>query len=243
MKLNKKKVLVTSLAVSLIAILSFGTIAWFNATDDITNTFKIADSNNDNEPDFDVEVFETKEGVEVDAKEYIDILPNEVLDKNPTVRNTGDYDMYTRVVVTLSDAATWIAASEKYSLAANDLEILEKMIDLNAKWVRYEEPVYNPTANTLTYVYYYADVVEGVQGTGTDKTTEALFTKVTIPYQLQSEDMNYGVDKGFTIDVKADAIQSDNIISDTTTIENSEAYTAFSIADWTAGSAYPEPTP
>ena len=44
MKMNKKKVLVTALAVSLIAILSLGTVACFNAKDEITNTFKVADS-------------------------------------------------------------------------------------------------------------------------------------------------------------------------------------------------------
>ena len=249
MKLNKKKVLTASLAISLVAILSFGTIAWFNATsEEVTNKFMIADSDGNNEPDFSVELFETKEGVEVTGKEYIDILPNATLDKNPTVRNTGDYDMYTRVVVTLSDAQAWIDASFKYDLVSNsDVQgsqdtILEEMIDLNSKWERYNAPVYNSTADTLTYVYYYVDVLEGVKGTtqSEDKITEALFTKVTIPYQLQKEDMNYGSDKGFTITVKAEAVQSDNIIQDTT-IVNSKAYTAFDVANWDELGNYPQP--
>lgn len=248
MKLNKKKVLTASLAVSLVAILSFGTIAWFNATsEEVTNKFMIADSDGNNVPDFSVELFETKEGTEVTAKEYIDILPNAALEKDPTVRNTGDYDMYTRVVVTLSDAQAWIDASAKYGIADEDSEILDKMIDLNSNWKRYTEPKHNQTENTLTYVYYYegaqGGVLEGVKGTekSEDKKTEPLFTKVTIPYQLQMDDMNYGSDKGFTITVKAEAVQSENIIKDTTPIEHSKAYTAFKEANWPELGSYPQP--
>ena len=47
MKLNKKKVVVSALAVSLVAILSFGTIAWFSAEDTIENKFHFADSDDD----------------------------------------------------------------------------------------------------------------------------------------------------------------------------------------------------
>ena len=254
MKMNKKKVLTASLAVSLVAILSFGTIAWFNATsEEVTNKFMIADSDGNNVPDFSVELFETQDGAEVTGQEYIDILPNAALDKNPTVRNTGDYDMYTRVVVTLSDAKAWIDASFKYDIvnsqsgARSQDAILDEMIDRNSNWKRYTDPVYNDTADTLTYVYYYegaeGGVLEGVKGTtkSEDKTTEPLFTKVTIPYQLQMDDMNYGNDKGFTITLKAEAVQSENIIKDTTTIEHSKAYTAFKEANWPELGSYPQP--
>ena len=44
MKMTKKKVFVTALAICLVAILSMGSLAWFNASDTITNKFKIADS-------------------------------------------------------------------------------------------------------------------------------------------------------------------------------------------------------
>ena len=60
MKLTKKKVFVAALAVCLIAILSLGTLAWFNASDDITNKFLIADSDGDGTPDFSVEVWENE---------------------------------------------------------------------------------------------------------------------------------------------------------------------------------------
>ena len=59
MKMTKKKVFVTALAVCLVAILSMGSLAWFSAQDSVTNNFHIADSA-DNNPDdiFSVDVYE-----------------------------------------------------------------------------------------------------------------------------------------------------------------------------------------
>lgn len=234
--MNKKKVFVVALAVCLVAILSLSSLAWFNASDSVTNEFKVADSDDpDTLPDFSVDVFETDEDGEKlpGGKEYENVLPGAKLAKDPTVENTGNYDMYTRVIVTLSDAKTWIDASAKYDLAADDNYVLESMIDLNTTdWYRYDAPVYDAAADTLTYVYYYNGVVEA------GKTTSALFTAVTIPTALQAEDMDYGTDGTFTIDVKADAIQSENIIPEGTALTKIAAWHAFDNAGWAAGSAY-----
>ena len=233
--MNKKKVFILALAVCLIAILSMSTLAWFNANDSVKNDFMFDDTNNDGTPDFMVNIFETGEDANIGGKEYLHVAPGAVLDKDPTVKNEGDYAMYTRVIVTLDNASTWIAISDKYSLVENDNLILEEMVDINANWTRFELPVYNTTADTLTYVYYYNDSVDA------DDTTASLFTKVTIPTAPQQDDMIFDDDM-FSITVKADAIQSDNIITATTTlVNNSEAYTAFSIANWDAGSEYPQP--
>lgn len=233
--MSKKKVFALALAVCLIAILSMSTLAWFNATDDVTNEFKFDDTDNDGTPDFKVVLFETEDGEEVDHKEYTHVSPGAVLAKDPTVRNTGDYAMYTRMVVTLTNATAWKNMSEKYSIAEDDLCILEEMVEIHANWQRFDNPVYDATADTLTYVYYHNGIVEkGVQ-------TAPLFTQVTIPTAPQQEDMRF-VDDKFAISIKADAIQSDNIIPAGTTIVGNEAYTAFSKANWAAGQEYPEPT-
>ena len=52
MKLTKKKVLVLSAAVCVLAILSMSTLAWFNASDSAINNFKFDDSDHDGTPDF-----------------------------------------------------------------------------------------------------------------------------------------------------------------------------------------------
>lgn len=233
MKNAKKKVFFVAIAVCLIAILSMGTLAWFNANDAVTNTFKFDDTNADGTPDFVIDVFETKDGQEVQGKEYFDIMPNAVLEKDPTVRNDGDYSMYTRVIVTLSDANAWMRAAVKYDILTDATKdtVLETMIDLNSKWVRFDNAKYDSNADTLTYVYYYNETV------ASGDESESVFTKVTIPYQLQTEDMAFG-DDAFTIDVSGDAIQSDNITVDDDATNGNKAYDAFSFVNWTAGTPY-----
>lgn len=235
--MNKKKVFIAALAVCLIAILSMSTLAWFNATDSVKNDFMFDDTDGDGTPDFKVDIFETDEnGDPVGGKEYNDVTPGSVLAKDPTVKNTGDYAMYTRVVVTLSNAQAWLNASAKYDLTGENADntILEEMVEIHANWKRFDAPVYNETANTLTYVYYHEGIVEsGVQ-------TAPVFTQVTIPTALQQEDMRY-VDDMFSITAKADAIQSANIIPEGAEIVGNHAYTAFSKANWGAGNEYPNP--
>lgn len=222
--MSKKKLFSLSVVVIMIAILSFSSLAWFNDTDAVKNEFKIADSDGDNTPDFSVDVFEHDEtGKEVEELTFEKITPNAQLAKDPSVRNTGDYSMYTRLVVTLSDAKTWMDASAKYDLTGSedDNVIFEKLVDIHANWVRYDLPVYDATADTLTYVYYYNDVL------APDAVSYPLFTKVTIPHQLQQADMNYGADDTFTMDIRADAIQSDNIVNPDSTLAANDAYKAF----------------
>lgn len=235
--MNKKKVFALALAVCMIAILSMSTLAWFNDSEEIKNDFMFDDTDKDGTVDFKVNLFETKGTDEVDGKTYVKVTPNAKLAKDPTVRNEGDYDMYTRVVVTISDAAAWLTASANYNLTGNndDLTILEKMINLHADWVRFGNPVQDTNADTITYVYYYAHkVLPGA-------VSAPVFTEVTIPWQLQTKDLNFG-DKAFSITVKADAIQADNIIPENPIADGNDAYKAFYYANWAAGNTYqPDP--
>ena len=58
MKLTKKKVFVAALALSLIAIISVGTLAWFQATDEVTNYFQVSTDDETQKPDFKLDLFE-----------------------------------------------------------------------------------------------------------------------------------------------------------------------------------------
>jgi predicted ribosomally synthesized peptide with SipW-like signal peptide len=235
--MNKKKVFALALAVCMIAILSMSTLAWFNDSEEIKNDFMFDDTDKDGTVDFKVNLFEMNGTTEVNGKTYAKVTPNAKLAKDPTVKNEGDYAMYTRVVVTISDADAWLKASGKYDLPGNDndLTILEKMIDLNADWVRFDNPVRNVDADTVTYVYYYAHkVVPGA-------VSAPVFTEVTIPWQLQTKDPIVS-GKEFSITVKADAIQADNIIPENPIAAGNDAYKAFYYANWAAGNTYqPEP--
>ena len=205
MKLNKKKVLVTALALSLVAILSAGTIAWFSDEDEVTNKFFIADSS-DTDPDdiFSVDVWEeNKAGSTSNGIVYRDILPGDELVKKARVENTGHYDQYVRVIVEISDAEAWINAVGDDFVVENCFKGFEA-----DKWTDISKSVDN---DTLTYVLYYNGIL---------KSGEVLevFDEVLIPTSLTQEQAA-AFKGGFTIDVKAQAVQTENV--------GSNAYEAF----------------
>lgn len=237
MKMSKKKVLVVALVICLIAILSVGTLAWFNYTDDITNKFMVA-TDEDGEPDFSLEIWETEndgdDTVDADANEenpngdgdptktwegntYEEILPGSVLDKDPTVENTGVYDQWLRVMVTFDNYDVIKADCEKYNLSTD----LRTWLDISDDFTA-DDAATIETADTVTYVFYYNErLAEGE--------TATLFTEVTIPGEFGIDDMAY--DEGtFTVVVKADAVQADNT-GDT-------AQEAFTFVGWEAGTDY-----
>ena len=207
MKMTKKKVFVAALAVCLVAILSMGTLAWFNASDNITNKFLIADSDQDGTPDFAVDVWENDPDSsdptvkDQDGVEYKGIAPGDVLAKNPTVENTGDYDQWIRVYVTFDEWAKINEACANQGVS-NDLR---SWLNVNnglqtPAWTAVGDGVVD--GDTVTYVYYYNYKL-------TPDQTAVLFTNVTIPGAFEQADMQY-VSGDFSITVKAEALQADN---------------------------------
>jgi predicted ribosomally synthesized peptide with SipW-like signal peptide len=210
MKLNKKKVFVAALAVCLVAIISMGTLAWFSDSDFVKNDFMITDSTVTN-PDevFSVDIYETKVdadgNVVTDANgkpettdagnTYDNIAPGDVLTKDPTVKNTGTYNQWVRVKVTLTNAENWLALFQKYNLTLNDLFT---NIDSDA-WVGVED--YTITGGAMTFTYYLKDQLAPNQ-------TVTLFDKVTIPEIFDQTDI-YAV-KEFALTFVAEADQVEN---------------------------------
>lgn len=200
-KNRKKKILIAAVALGFVAIMALGSMAYFTSRDEVTNTFMVAsfDPDNPDEPDdlFSIEVFETDPdtGEEIDEYTYKNIAPADVLHKDPTVRNTGAYSQYVRVQVTLSNASAWLAADEKYGI---DLP-LWTVLDV---WESAGDYVYDEEADTLVWTYYLSYALDPGE-------TQVLFTTVTIPSQLRTEDMEEAL-ANFQITVTADAIQSAN---------------------------------
>ena len=214
MKMNKKKVFVIALAVCLIAILSAGTLAWFNASDDITNKFLIADSDGDGTPDFSVEVWENENDGDDTAdadgdgdnkithagNEYANIAPGDELAKNPTVENTGDYDQWIRVFVTFDEWSTIKAACERTQLASGS--DLRAWLNILPGWTAGDDAETVIANNQITYVYYLNNKL-------VKDDTATLFTTITIPAAFEQEDMRF-VSGDFSVTVKAEAIQAAN---------------------------------
>ena len=222
MKLNKKKVVVVSLALCLIAILSFGTLAWFNASDEVTNTFMVADSTDDPDELFSVDIYETaveEDGVtakdddddgEADVTDsgntYDNIVPGKLYSKDPTVENTGKYTQWVRVKVTISDAAEWNTL-----FTDKGLELLDvfKGYDDTA-WSRTQAaPEFDTNANTVTYVFYLNNKLEPGQ-----KVT--LFTGVQFPGE-EFDQNDFATVPEFTMNFVAEAIQAEG--TGTTAVE------------------------
>ena len=204
MKLTKKKVFVTALAICLIAIISMGTLAWFSAQDEVTNKFMIADSDDDT-PDeiFSVDVWEnTPDGEkDQDGYEYTDILPGDTLKKEARVENTGYYDQYVRVTVTISDAQAWI---EALGADFNVADVFDGFVaaDWNHIWNNMNGATTIP--ENFVYVMYYKNIVKPGDVIN-------VFNNVKIPTSLTREEaVAFG--GNFDITVKAEAVQTENVV-------------------------------
>ena len=206
--MNKKKLFALAMVVCMLAILSFSTLAWFSDADEVKNIFQVATSDDANDPDdiFSVDVWEydDKDGdglVDDDEKDqdgivYNNILPGGRYHKEPHVENTGSYNQWIRVKVTVSCASVF-----QNRLGANyDLSKIFEGHDETA-WTRGEITA-DTTADTLTYVYYLNYRLEA----GKDAT---LFNTVVMPIELTQDDMA-AMGGAFSINVVAEAVQGEN---------------------------------
>lgn len=208
MKLTKKKVFVVALVVSLIAILSLGSLAWFNASDSVENKFMITDSETNPDDVFSVDVYETlvdENGDPVapvqktDSNTYDDIAPGDVLTKDPTVENTGKYDQWIRLNVTLTNAENWMSVLKYFNITT--LETIFQGYDAGI-WQSEgnDTPVLNADGS-VTFTYYLKDKL-------TPGETATLFTAVKIPEQITQDEIVYINE--FNLKIVAEALQADN---------------------------------
>ena len=211
MKGTKKKVLLASLAVCLLALLSARTLAWFTDSKEVVNEFKIATSEDTEKDDiFSVDVWEnTPEGdKDQDGYVYEDILPGDVLKKEANVENTGYYDQYIRVTVTVSDAAAWQSALNTTKVPK--LEDIVNGWDRNANiWVDNSSEIVD---DKIVYTMYYNGILQGDMESIYDnhKSVVTVFTEVKIPQSLTVEQA-VAFKNNFAISVKAEAVQTENL--------------------------------
>ena len=202
MKLTKKKILVAALAVGLIATVSLGSIAWFSDTDKVENKFYIASSDDDNPDDiFSVDVWEnTPDGdSDPDGFEYSDIQPGDILKKEANVENTGHYDQYVRVKITVTDAAAWMAVLDKTAGTVRLADIVDGYE--SGKWEHGSCEV--TSDDKLVFTIYLKDVL-------TSGNSVEVFKNVKIPADMTTEQAA-AFDNEFGVDVVADAVQTQNV--------------------------------
>lgn len=202
--MNKKKVFIVALAVCLVAIVSLGTLAWFTDEDSITNNFYVAGSEDENPDDiFSVDVWEgtDPDNPDQDGIEYNDILPGDTLEKVAHVKNTGSYDQYIRVKITVSDAKVWQDAYE-----ANIVPVTE-FVNVNL------DDYYGITSSVDTqndeFVYYlYYNNILPEEDANEDV---VIFTEAYICKYLDRDQAVAMTKDGFAINVTADAVQAEHV--------------------------------
>lgn len=217
--MSKKKLFSLALVVIMIAILSFGTLAWFSDSDSVKNDFMIADSDDDTADEiFSVDVWEnTPDGdKDQDGHEYKDVLPGDVLKKEVKVENTGYYDQYIRVTVTVSDAAAWMAALNTNG-AIPDLGQIVDGLDMADTW--YSVDAAKVVDDNIIYTLYYRNILLGdIQNANDDVSFNAdvvtLFTAVKVPASMTVAQAE-AFQNNFNITVKAEAVQTENLGIDT----------------------------
>ena len=253
---TKKNLFAGALAVCLVSILSFSTLAWFNASESVTNKFMVATSGSGTgtgggsteEKIFSVDLWEYIGDEDINSDPTVDatdkdhdgitfenILPGVVYAKVPVVENTGSYDQYVRVVVTLSNATKWTQVLNRYSIT--DLGGI--FLGFNDDWKRAETFTddhndSDVTNDEISYVYYLSKKL-------TPGEKEVFFTDVKLPEQLTQADMAELVDASgkvqFDITLRADAIQTEGLGDAVTNAPNDfkAAKNAFDKVSWPAG--------
>jgi len=191
----KKRVITVALVLCMVAIIGFGSLAYFQTGKDLTNYFAVAGIIDPEDPDeiidpndlFSIRLDEINMNTQTgfgdrteEGNTYTGILPGDTLTKDPTVTNTGKYDAWVRVKVEVSDFAAWKAACEKHGIT--DLAAIFNGHDAKA-WSRGQaDEVLDTENDTYTFVYYYNDkVAPGGKVT--------LFQSVTIPAEFDIDDM------------------------------------------------------
>lgn len=234
MKMTKKKVFVVALALSLVAIVSMGTLAWFTDFDEVDNEFLIAGSENGDPDDiFSVEVWEDKDGDgqpddditgDDEGLVYEDILPGDKLAKKVFVKNTGSYEQYIRVIVVVSNAAEWRSVLGVASDVIPELSAIVGGLD-TAKW-NPAYKMYDAANNNFWYSLYY-------NGTLPAETNNEIcvFESVKVPESMTREQAAE-FKGGFEIAVVAQAVQTDNV--------GGNAPAAFTTVNLSAHDAYEE---
>ncbi|MBR5570970.1 MAG: SipW-dependent-type signal peptide-containing protein [Oscillospiraceae bacterium] len=197
MKLNKKKILVLALALSLLALISAGTLAWFTDSDSVTNNFHVATSTQEPDDIFSVTLLENVDtngdGIADKAETgyiYEDIYPGAQLVKEPFVTNTGSYDQYIRVLVTI------------------DADYDALVGDLTGTYLGYDDTLWTAagktvSGNKVTYTYYLNAILA-------PNASQTLFTHVEIPANLKQTDFATISAGDFQMIIEAQAVQADN---------------------------------
>jgi len=159
--MSKRKIMMLALCVSMIAILAVGgTLAYFTADDEATNTFTVGNVS----IDLTEEAWDEEGGGKEQAKES---YPGEALPKDPTVTNDGANPCFVRIAITGWDALINAELSEE-NIAYRTNYVVGA---LGENWVEHTDGF-----------FYYTKVLE------VEESTSALFDHIVMPTDMINGD-------------------------------------------------------
>ena len=148
-------------------------------------------------------------GFEAEAV-YEEILPGQILDKNPYFTNTGIHPQYLRAIVTVTEADILkVAMIPKGSDVSQWYDVKMFLPGTDAKWSL--DYTYHTNKDTFVFVYNYTEVLEA------GATTTQLFDDVVIPTELTKEQA--AAMDNFQISIVGQVIQSEHLADVTTAKE------------------------
>lgn len=195
--MNKKKLITALASVTLVAAIGIGaTLAYFTDSEGVGNILTMGK----------VDISLTEESADGTPLEeggllFEDLVPGDVVEKIPTISlNSGSSDAYIRVRLTFD-------MSEEFRKANMDADSLYTLLDINTEdWARVETTESNDSGTAFPVVYYYYQTPLSLEG----NSSVDFFSSVSIPKEWG----NALADGTFSIHMRAEAIQADNIVED-----------------------------
>lgn len=207
---NKTKTILCTLAVAGV-IGTSGILAYLTDNDSATNKFTVG------KVDIDLVEDTWDNATDTDGDEVPDfaeeITANQTIEKDPKIQNIGKNDAYVYLEVKVPVAEVKTVADDGTPLNNGDATATELFtFEVNEGWTQLSR---TEGTGEVTYVYYYNEVVAPNGETGT------LFDEVKFANVIEGQVDDTVIQE---IDIKAYAIQSDNLAGDETVAEAYEIY-------------------
>ena len=228
--MSKKKLFSLSLVVIMIAILSFSSLAWFTDNDSATNDFTIGGAGTGDADDiFSMEVWEKGEdGTPVENMKFDNILPGDHHKKEAYITNTGSYEQYIRVTMTITD---WnqiknlvkIKMDEKFEENWH-IDTAAVLLDEDGNLKTMGHVKLNDDGELVVVMYLTKKLPAGE--------TVDIMDYVKISQDATQEDfIDPAFKDGFQIHIAADAAQTENIVPNPVADEWKNAKKTFQTLD------------
>ena len=213
--MNRKKLMITLTAAALVLTASAGgTLAYLTDTESHPNTFTVGDVKADLiEPGYDT----TDEDENDIPDKYENMLPNQMLPKDPAVTNSGDNDavIFLKVTVPVKNVTAVAFDGTKGDKKAQEIFYLKNAADKQntlansfntTNWTELtaKESGTDMKGSTRTYVFGYKKVLKP------GETTDNLFDKIQLKNIAENE-ITAGTAQ--TVDVEAYAIQASQLMT------------------------------